>query len=297
MAKESKNESDEEESEEENNGNVELIEREEKEELVEDESDKVELIEGENKEVLVEDENDKVEEESNEMDGSDETEEEEKGLSVVAPFFDDNAQVRKSNYYNNIKKHLKTIIHQALSMDLYQEEQEPAVLILSEFDNTNTSLLSNTNNQQILMFSSLMSMCYKSLHKVEISSYNSELYRRMSLRFLYEFELAYCYIKDFVMKYTNYSKGMKSTTQTNALLTGRITLQQLLDIQNTTSETFLVHQPIKQKKKKLVTLDEISINIPGFCVELLKALNDNWVILDLVDYTTITWLANIKKDE
>ncbi|CAG8816640.1 18649_t:CDS:1, partial [Gigaspora rosea] len=149
----------------------------------------------------------------------------------------------------------------------------------------------------------------------EISSYNSELYRRMSLRFLYEFELAYCYMKDFVIKYTSRSKGMKSTTQINALLTGRITLQQLLNIENTTSETFLVHQPIKQKKKKLVTLDEISINIPGFVgkvsarklktfttagprlVELLKALNDNWVILDLVDYTTITWLANIKKDE
>ncbi|CAG8773053.1 3044_t:CDS:1, partial [Dentiscutata heterogama] len=44
---------------------------------------------------------------------------------------------------------------------------------------------------------------------------------------------------------------MKSTTQINALLTGRITLQQLLNIENTTSETFLVHQPIKQKKKKL----------------------------------------------
>ncbi|CAG8673350.1 11374_t:CDS:2, partial [Ambispora leptoticha] len=88
---------------------------------------------------------------------------------------------------------------------------------------------------------------------------------------------------------------MKSTTQINALLTGRIILQQLLNIQNTTSETFLVHQPIKQKKKKLVTVDEISINIPEFCdkvsacklkifttagprlVELLNALNDNWM--------------------
>jgi hypothetical protein len=66
-----------------------------------------------------------------------------------------------------------------------------------------------------------------------------------------------------------------------------------LNIQSTTSKTFLVHQPIKQNKKKLVALDEISINIPGFCgkvsarklktfttagprlVELLKALDDN----------------------
>ncbi|RIB10845.1 hypothetical protein C2G38_2205083 [Gigaspora rosea] len=252
------------------------------------------------------------------------TSKKQKGLPVVAPFFDDNAQVRKSDYYRNIKKHLKTIMQQsstskiiqfdsslingALSMDLYQEEQEPAISILSEFDNSNlrdqinllrkvpelpsnilmnTSLLTNSNNQQILMFSSLISMCYKSLHKVEISSYNSELYRRMN----------------------------EVTTQINAFLTGRITLQQLLNIENTTSETFLVHQPIKQKKKKLVTLDEISINIPGFVSkvsarklktfttagpqleELLKALNDNWVILDLVDYTTITWLANIKKDK
>ncbi|CAG8664073.1 6011_t:CDS:2, partial [Dentiscutata heterogama] len=212
----------------------------------------------------------------------------EQGLPVIAPFFDDNAQVCKSDFYNNIKKHLKNIIHQsstskilqfdsslisgALGTNLYQEEQEPTASILSEFDDsnlrdqinllrkvlelpsnilTNTSLLTNSNNQQILMFSSLMSMCYKSLHKVEISSYNSELYRRMSLRFLYEFELAYCYIKDFVIKYTSRSKEMKSTTQINALLTGRITLQQLLNIENTTLETFLVHQPIKQKKKKL----------------------------------------------
>ncbi|RIB26430.1 hypothetical protein C2G38_2138294 [Gigaspora rosea] len=122
----------------------------------------------------------------------------EKGLPVVAPFFDDDAQVHKSVYYRNIKKHLKTIMQQsstskiiqfdsslingALSMDLYQEEQEPAISILSEFDNSNlrdqinllrkvpelpsnilmnTSLLTNSNNQQILMFSSLMSMCYK----------------------------------------------------------------------------------------------------------------------------------------
>ncbi|CAG8764407.1 43852_t:CDS:2 [Gigaspora margarita] len=82
----------------------------------------------------------------------------EKGL----PFFDDNAQVHKSDYYNN-----------ALSIDLYQEEQEPAVLILLEFDDgnlrdqinllqklpklpsdilTNTSISFNTNDQQILIF-------------------------------------------------------------------------------------------------------------------------------------------------
>ncbi|CAG8811803.1 36948_t:CDS:2 [Gigaspora margarita] len=162
MVKKSENESDKEESEEEefkenNNGNTKVIEGEDKEELVKDESDK-------------------VEEESDKND-------EKKGLPVVTLFFDDNTQVRKSDYYNNIKKHLKTIIYQgltskiiqfdsllingALSIDLYQEKQELAVLILLEFDN----------------------------------------------------------------------------------------------------------------------------------IKLLKALNNNWVILDLVDYTTITWLANIKKDE
>ncbi|CAG8790332.1 4807_t:CDS:2 [Gigaspora margarita] len=265
---------------------------EEEEPEEEEKNGNVELIEGE-------DEDDKGEEKSNEVDRSNKMEENdkefgefksditltgnklkatklykeflllEKGLLVVALFFDDNAQVHKSNYYNNVKKHLKTIIHQsstseiiqfdsllingALSIDLYQEEQESAASILLEFDDgnlrdqinllrklskllsnilTNTSISSNTNDQQILIFSSLM-----------------KLYQRMSLRFLYEFELAYCYMKDFVIKYTSHSKEIKSTIQINALLTGRIILQQLLNIQSTTSETFLVHQPIKKNKK------------------------------------------------
>jgi hypothetical protein len=182
-------------------------------------------------------------------------------LPAIAPFFDDNLGIRKSDYYNNIIKHLKcltyhqnsnsnsntkqfdpSLINGALSMDLYQEKQEPAASILSEFNDSNLRdqiiLLrkvpklpsnisidsSDSNNQQILIFSSLMSTCYKSLHKVEISSYNSELFRSMSLRFLYEFDLAYSYMKNWVAKFTTRSKGMKSTTQVNALLTGRISL-------------------------------------------------------------------------
>ncbi|RIB02759.1 hypothetical protein C2G38_2226949 [Gigaspora rosea] len=189
------------------------------------------------------------------------------------------------------KKHLKTIMQQSSTSKIIQFDSSliNGALIPELPSNilTYTSLLTNSNNQQILMFSSLMSMCYKSLHKVEISSYNSELYRRIFLRFLYEFELAYCYMKDFVIKYTSRSKGMKSTTQINALITRRITLQQLLNIENTTSETFLV------SARKLKTFTTAGPRL----VELLKALNDNWVILDLVDYTTITWLADIKKDE
>ncbi|CAG8673368.1 11375_t:CDS:2, partial [Ambispora leptoticha] len=145
--KESENESDEEkskeeESEEENNGNIKLIEKGNKEEIIEDESVEVELIE--DNEELVEDESDKVEEESDEVYRrfkSDITLTDnklkaaklykeflllEKGLLVIALFFDDNAQQFDSS-----------VINGALSMDLYQEKQEPAVLILAEFDNSN----------------------------------------------------------------------------------------------------------------------------------------------------------------
>ncbi|CAG8569308.1 45088_t:CDS:2 [Gigaspora margarita] len=203
MAKESENKSNEEESkveesEEDNNRNVELIEGEDKEELVEDEIDEIE--EESNEFLIFAEFKSDITLTSNKLKATKLYKEFlllEKGLPVVALFFDDNVQVHKSDYYNNKESSTSKII---------------------QFD--------------------------------------------------------------------------------SSLINGA-----------------LIHKPTKQKKKILVTLDEITINIPGFCgkvsacklkifttagprlVELLKALNNNWVILDLVDYTTITWLANIKKDE
>jgi hypothetical protein len=97
---------------------------------------------------------------------------------------------------------------------------------------------------------------------------------------------------------------------------GKITIHQLLNIDQTKSNFFKI--PITNKKnkkrKKTIESDKINIEIPGFSgkisarklqtysvagprlVQLLEVLNNNWVTLDLVDDITITWLENFKKD-
>ena len=74
---------------------------------------------------------------------------------------------------------------------------------------------------------------------------------------------------------------------------------------------------VKKRKKNqdVESYSDLNINIPGFVEnissrklttfitagphlhQLLEALNNNWVLLDIIDDISITWLENIRKDE
>lgn len=187
----------------------------------------------------------------------------------------------------------------------------PYSLSVNHFLNNNTEV-----SNQISIFSTLMTTCYQSIHKIDISSYHSEVTRRMSLRFLYEFEEAYTFLKGWVSNFATRSKGMKSATQVRSLLTGKTSIDQLFEINSTKSDLFNIkHIVYEKKRKRSLESDEILINIPGFSgtislrklntftiagprlMQLFKTLNNNWTTLDLVDNVTITWLENFRKEE
>jgi hypothetical protein len=129
-----------------------------------------------------------------------------------------------------------SLIRGALKLNLFQEqevtlliEEQEIPLLIEEAGNIQDEILllrrapglpSNLSvnhflnynievSNQISIFSTLMTTCYQSIHKVDISSYHSEVTRRMSLRFLYEFEEAYTFLKGWVSNFATRSKGMK----------------------------------------------------------------------------------------
>jgi hypothetical protein len=208
----------------------------------------------------------------------------ENGLPVVAPFFDPNSGVCKSEYYIELIKHLQTIIKQnsttiptefcyslikgALDLDSYLESyfeqinteqpvsvQEQIILlrkapsIFSEQSlNNNTKIIgeqSLNNNTKLIeerldTFSNLMSKCYNSINNLDIVAYSSEVSRRISLRKLYEFQQSYLYLKEWVRKLADRKKGTKAASQVRALLLGRITIYQLLNIDQIKSNHFKI---------------------------------------------------------
>ena len=140
----------------------------------------------------------------------------------------------------------------------------------------------------------------------------------MSLRFLYEFEEAYTFLKGWVSNFATRSKGIKSATQVRSLLIGKTSIEQLFKINSMKSDLFNIKYIANEKEKKRkrsIESDEISINIPGFSgkislrklntftiagprlMQLFKTLNNNWTTLDLVDNVMITWLENFCKEE
>jgi hypothetical protein len=174
------------------------------------------------------------------------------------------------------------------------------------------------------IFSTLMSTCYRSIYQVDLTSYHSEMARRVSLRSLFKFQQAYIYMKEWVMKSASRSKGTKSSTQVRALLIGKSSIQNLLNINHEELRSFCIEYTREaniesSKKRKRNVIEEnpldLTINIPGFSgkissrklstfiiagprlKELLEALNNNWAILDLVDDVTITWIENFRKEE
>jgi len=165
--------------------------------------------------------------------------------------------------------------------------------------------------QQINTFNKLISTCYKTINDVDITSYAPELSRRVSLRTLYEFEQAYNYLKQWIIKFAVRPKGTKVISQVNALLLKRISIYHLLNIDQQKSSS-QVQQIIDKTKNKT---NESEIQMPGFSgnitarklqtfttsgprlVELLETLSNNWTALDLVDDITITWLENFRKEE
>jgi hypothetical protein len=184
------------------------------------------------------------------------------------------------------------------------------------FDNQNLDKETSLQQieQQINTFNKLMSTCYKTINNVDITSYAPELSRRVSLRTLYEFEQAYNYLKQWIIKFAVRQKGVKVISQVNALLLKRISIYHLLNIDQKESNS-QVQQIIDKTNKKTIESDEVTIQMPGFSgnisarklqtfttsgpwlVELLETLNNNWTTLDLIDDITITWLENFRKEE
>lgn len=281
----------------------------------------------------------------------------EANLSVTAPFYDATSGIKKKEYHKNLIKYLKELallrrtetiqfdaskIKGALGMEVYQHPGSENEIEIEEIslDVQNqlihlrkvpqlSSQLRASQHQSIEpteatnIFSVLMSTCYQSIYKVDIASYHNEIARRMSLRSLYEFQLAYNFMKEWVMKFTNRSKGTKSATQVCTLLMGKNNIKNLLDIDQATSESFQIQniteasQSSKKRKRSVseTNLTDLVINIPGFnrrissrklstfiaagprLMELLETLKNNWVALDLIDDVTVTWLENFRKEE
>lgn len=171
----------------------------------------------------------------------------EENLSVTAPFHDVASGVKKADYHKNLIKYLKELalvrktdaiqfdaskVNGALSMEVYQHPESEIEIEIEEvsLDVQNqlihlrkvpqlSSELRASQHRTIepteatTIFSVLMSTCYQSIYKVDIASYHSEIARRMSLRSLFEFQQAYNFMKEWVIKFANRSRGTKSTTQ------------------------------------------------------------------------------------
>jgi hypothetical protein len=271
---------------------------------------------------------------------------------VIAPFFDPNSGIPKSIYYKEIAETLKIIIMQsstsikpqfcyssikgALDLDSYLEKynnsQEPLleiesnniqeqIMLLRKAPHLPSTILPAKNKetflqtieQQINIFNTLITTCYESINNADIISYSPEISRRISLRILYQFEQAYTYLKECIKKLATRQKGVKAISQVNALLLGKITIHQLLDIDQNKSNSLQIKPA--NKRKQTIESDEVSIQMPRFfgnilarklqtfttsgphLVELLEALNNNWITCDLIDDITITWLENFNKDQ
>ena len=72
----------------------------------------------------------------------------------------------------------------------------------------------------------------------------------MSLRFLYEFEEAYTFLKEWVSNFATRSKGMKSAMQVCSLLIDKTSIEQLFEINSMKSDLFNIKHIANEKKKK-----------------------------------------------
>ncbi|CAG8658323.1 4386_t:CDS:2, partial [Scutellospora calospora] len=106
-------------------------------------------------------------------------------------------------------------------MLLKYKPQIPQELRVSSFLKNNSLEQSDAIKKQLDTFFALMSTCYQTIFDVNNLAYQIEISRRMSLRFLYKFNLAYNYLKEWTMKFTSCDKGTKSATQVRALLIGK----------------------------------------------------------------------------
>jgi hypothetical protein len=282
-------------------------------------------------------------------------------LTVIAPFFDSNSNIKKNDYYKSILEYLKelsilrrstvvnfdsTQINGTLNIeeylllnsddnqDLFNQLMElrctPKIsqeLRVTNFIENNSLKLKEKNvdilNKQLDIFSTLMSTCYQSIFDCNISSYHIEISRRMSLRFLYKFHTAYHFLKEWIIKFSSRDKGTKTATQVKALLIGKDSPYNMFNIKQKNNLFHIEHvidgNSFKVRKRKRNQVPEefmdLRVNIPGFSgqissrklatfiiagprlVELLQALNNNWVVLDIIDDISITYLENFRKDE
>jgi len=111
-----------------------------------------------------------------------------------------------------------------------------------------------------------MSKCYISINNLDIVTYSSEVFRKISLRKLYEFQQSYVYLKEWIGILANWQKGTKAASQVYALLLEKITIYQLLNIHQTKNNFFKITITNKKnkKRKKTIESDKINIEIPGF---------------------------------
>ncbi|CAG8672398.1 2566_t:CDS:2, partial [Scutellospora calospora] len=169
----------------------------------------------------------------------------EKGLPVVAPFFDPNSGVHKSEYYKELIEQLKIIVIQAsttilttfhcslvkgaLDLDSYLESyfkqnnseepkliQEQIISLRKTPSVFNEQLLNNktkTIEEQLELSNNLMSKCYTSINNLDVLTYTSEVSRRTSLRKLFEFQQSYVYLKEWIGILANWQKGTKAVSQ------------------------------------------------------------------------------------
>jgi hypothetical protein len=285
----------------------------------------------------------------------------EEGIPMIVPFHDVTSGIKKFQYHKNLIKYLEELIlvrtsvnaqfdaskvKGALSLEYYNQQFEPETtginIVEKQSGDVQKQLVHLREIPQLSLelcaskyetfesvditpiFSTLMSTCYRSIYQVDITSYHNEIARRGSLRSLFEFQQAYTYIKEWIVKSTSRSKGMKSSTQVRALLVGKSSIQNLLNVNREELESFQIQHTREEnvgssrKRKRNVAEEnplDLNINIPGFSgklssrklstfiaagprlMELLNALNNNWAILDLIDDITITWLENFRKDD
>ena len=160
----------------------------------------------------------------------------------MAPFYNVTSEIKKSIYHKNLVNELTSIssgfdvskIKGALRLEDYYQHLETTranssekesgddiqrqLISLKEVPQLSSELqASEYNNFESVeitpIFSKLMSTCYRSIYQVDITSYYSEISRRGSLHLLFEFQQAYVYMKEWIIKSSSWSKGIKSSTQ------------------------------------------------------------------------------------
>ncbi|CAG8578193.1 12339_t:CDS:2, partial [Dentiscutata heterogama] len=245
-------------------------------------------------------------------------------LTIIALFYNKNLFIKKDDYYKSLLNYLKelSILHKTSIVQFNPAQINSGLaleyenLVLSNSDDNlnlqdqimllrhmpqlsqdlkvNNLSKNDSLEKKVEIFLILMSTCYQSIFDCNITTYNIEVSHRMSLRFLYKFEIAYNYLTDWINKYTTREKGTLCATQVRALLTGKESLYDMFNI-NKSDNSFNIKHVIDKNisSKKPTTF----ITAGPRLHQLLKALNNNWVLLDIIDDVSITWLESMRKDE